>query len=83
MSEHKIKENARSGLSHLKDEICNACGNAMDTAKYLNKNLRDFAHIASEDYDQAHKKIIDYTHKKPLKALGLALLAGYIVSKII
>jgi ElaB/YqjD/DUF883 family membrane-anchored ribosome-binding protein len=72
-------ENVKKKLHETKEAISDAAKSAkLRTGEAIEQSARDFKE-KTEDIQEA---VINYVKEKPMKALGIALLTGVVLSKI-
>jgi ElaB/YqjD/DUF883 family membrane-anchored ribosome-binding protein len=78
-----LKKSAVNEFTSLKDKACNACGSIKETAQDAAERIQNALNYSRDEFEETQKQVVQYTKANPVKALGFALLAGYVISKII
>jgi ElaB/YqjD/DUF883 family membrane-anchored ribosome-binding protein len=77
------KNQFNDDVSHIKDKTCEACGAFVDTAKHVRDNAQDIIQPSIDELKEKHENMRRYIKANPMQSLGLALLAGVFIAKVL
>jgi ElaB/YqjD/DUF883 family membrane-anchored ribosome-binding protein len=77
------KNQFNKDFENIKDKACDACGAIVDTAKHARNNAKNLIQPSIDDLKEKQENLANYVKENPIKAVGLAMLAGLIISKIL
>lgn len=79
-NQNKLTENAHQIVDNISNKASSAVDKAGETYENVKKMFNDAGHNIQEQSEQLYDTMAKYVRQNPMKAVGMAAAAGYLVA---